>query len=156
VVTRGDRGNAAVGFCHGRRTSDREQVEAVGAIFNTGCAETYGLTTIPPYLRTSRAPDRGPVAFYSPEQIEEARRSNRGWRDRDPRGRPLKPPRRSSSHCDEIQDAELVRVDAYDGLRRGSWLRSLARLFDVWPENIVCRSISEDTELRFDKEPPGH
>jgi integrase len=110
---------------------------------------TYGLATNPAvYADRRREPDRGPLAFYSPEQVEELARSLAAGAHRDPSRPALTPEEMKVRACEEVQDAELVRVAAYAGLRRGELVALRWRDVDFAGRKIIVRrSLSGETEL---------
>jgi integrase len=128
--------------------------QLVCAICNYGMRpSTYGLATNPAaYADRRREPDRGPLAFYSPEQIEELARSLAVGAHRDP-SRPGQAPDEIEARAHEdVQDAELVRVAAYAGLRRGELVPLRWRDIDFDGRKIIVRrSLSGNTELRSTK-----
>jgi integrase len=128
--------------------------QLVCAIFNYGRRpSTYGLATNPAlYADRRREPDRGPLAFYSPEQIEELARSLAAGAHRDPARPALGLEEIEARACEDVQDAELVRVAAYAGLRRGELVTLRWRDVDFTGRKIIVRrSLSGDTELRSTK-----
>lgn len=128
--------------------------QVVCAIFNYGMRpSTYGLAmNSAAYADRRREPDRGPLAFYSPEQIEQLARSLTDGRHRDPSRPALSPEEIEARAGEDVQDAELVRVAAYAGLRRGELVALRWRDVDfVGRKIIVRRSLSGDTELRSTK-----
>ena len=128
--------------------------QLVCAIFNYGMRpSTYGLASNPAtYADRRREPERGPLAFYSPEQIEELARSLAAGSHRDP-GRPaLSSDEIDARACEDVQDAELVRIAAYAGLRRGELVALRWRDVDFAGRKIVVRrALSGDAELRSTK-----
>lgn len=128
--------------------------QLVCAIFNYGMRpSTYGLGINPAaHAERRREPDRGPLAFYSPEQVEQLARSLADGAHRD-RSRPaLSPAEIDARAREDVQDAELVRVAAYAGLRRGELVALRWRDLDFIGRKItVRRSLSGDTELRSTK-----
>ena len=128
--------------------------QLVCAIFNYGMRpSTYCLASNPAaYADRRREPDRGPLAFYSPEQIEQLARSLADGTHRDPSRPALSPEESEARASEDIQDAELVRVAAYAGLRRGELVALRWRDVDFAGRKIIVRrSLSGDTELRSTK-----
>lgn len=128
--------------------------QLVCAIFNYGMRpSTYGLSSNPAaYADRRREPDRGPLAFYSPEQIEQLARSLAAGAHRDPSRPALSGEEIEARACEDVQDAELVRVAAYAGLRRGELVALRWRDVDFAGRKIIVRrSLSGDTELRSTK-----
>jgi len=88
------------------------------SIFNYGTrADTFGLPSNPAASTDKRRePDRAPLLYYSPDEIETLARAladgaHRGSGERGP-----------VEVAEDLQDAELVRVAAYAGLRLGELL----------------------------------
>jgi integrase len=128
--------------------------QLVCAIFNYGLRpSTYGLATNPAaYADRRREPDRGPLAFYSPEQIEQLARSLAVGAHRDSSRPALSREEIEARAYEDAQDAELIRVAAYGGLRRGELVALRWRDVDFAGRKIIVRrSLSGDTELRSTK-----
>jgi integrase len=91
------------------------------AIFNYAIRpSTYGLAGNPArFADRRREPERGPLAFYIPEQIEALARAMAGGAHRDPGAPEASEAERGARALDDARDAELIRVAAYTGLRRG-------------------------------------
>ena len=60
--------------------------------------------------------------FYSPEEIEALARALSEGRHRDPSRPAVSAQERNARQAEERQDAEMVRVAAYAGLRQGELL----------------------------------
>jgi integrase len=114
--------------------------QLVCAVFNYGLRpSTYALPTNPATHADRRTePERAVLAFFSPEQIEELARSLTAGAHRDPSRPALGEHEMEARRREDAQDAELVRVAAYAGLRRGAKL-------------VVRRSLSGDTEVKSTK-----
>jgi integrase len=128
--------------------------QLVCAIFNYGMRpSTYGLATNPAlYSDRRREPDRGPLAFYSPEQIEELARSLAAGAHRDPLRPAVSSEEIETRARENAQDGELVRIAAYAGLRRGELVALRWRDVDFAGRKIIVRrALSGDTELRSTK-----
>jgi integrase len=128
--------------------------QLVCAIFNYGMRpSTYGLTTNPAqHADRRREPDASPLAFYSPEQVEALARALADGAHRDPTRPALTPSEIDARAREDAQDAELIRVAAYAGLRRGELVALRWRDVDFAGRKIVVRrSLSADTELRSTK-----
>lgn len=95
--------------------------QLICAIFNYGMRpSTYGLHANPAqHADRRREPDAAPLVFYSPEQVEALARALADGAHRDPSRPALSPTEIEARAHEDAQDAELVRVAAYAGLRRG-------------------------------------
>lgn len=128
--------------------------QLICAIFSYGMRpSTYGLPANPAtHADRRREPERGPLAFYSPEQVEVLARSLAAGAHRDPARPALGSGEIEARARDDVQDAELVRVAAYAGLRRGELVALRWRDVDFAGSKItVRRALSGDTELRSTK-----
>ena len=132
--------------------------QLVCAIFNYGMRpSTYALPTNPATHADRRTePERAVLAFYSPEQIEALARSLAAGAHRDPSRPALGEGEIEARAREDVQDAELVRVAAYAGLRRGELVALHWRDVDFAGHKLVIRrSLSGDIEVQVDQEPPG-
>jgi integrase len=128
--------------------------QLICAIFNYAMRpSTYGLAVNPAAHADRRVePERGPLAFYSPEQIEALARSLAAGGHRDPSRPALGADEIAARAREDVQDAELVRVAAYAGLRRGELVALRWRDVDFAGQKIIVRrALSGDTELRSTK-----
>jgi integrase len=128
--------------------------QLICAIFNYGMKpSTYGLTFNPAAHAGRRIePQRGPLAFYSPEQVEQLARSLASGGHRDPSRQALSDAEQLAQVRDDLQDAELMRVAAYAGLRRGELVALRWRDVDFPGHKItVRRALSGDTEVSSTK-----
>lgn len=128
--------------------------QLICAIFNYGMRpSTYGLAANPAaHADRRREPDTAPLAFYSPEQVEALARALADGAHRDPSRPALSSTEIEARARDDVQDAELVRVAAYAGLRRGELVALRWRDVDfVGRKIIVRRALSGETELRSTK-----
>ena len=128
--------------------------QLVCAIFNYGLRpSTYALPTNPVTYADHRAePERAVLAFYSPQQIEELAHSAAAGAHRDPSRPALGEDEIEARRCEDGQDAELVRVAAYAGLRWGELVALCWRDVDFTGRKLVIRrSLSGDTEVKSTK-----
>jgi integrase len=95
--------------------------QLICAIFNYAMRpSTYGLSANPArFADRRREPERGPLEFYTPEQIEALARAMADGAHRDPAAPEVGDAERVARALDDARDAELIRVAAYTGLRRG-------------------------------------
>jgi integrase len=128
--------------------------QLVCAIFSYGMRpSTYGLASNPVIFADRRIePERSPLAFYSPEEIEQLARSLAAGAHRDSSRPALGEDEIVARALEDAQDAELVRVAAYAGLRRGELVALRWRDVDFSGRKIIVRrSVSGDTEVRSTK-----
>lgn len=128
--------------------------QLVCAVFNYGSRpSTYGLIANPAqHADRRREPDTSPLAFYSPEQIETLARSLASGRHRDSRRPAFSRAEIQARAHEDAQDAEIVRVAAYAGLRRGELVALRWRDVDFDGRKIVVRrALSGETEVRSTK-----
>jgi integrase len=128
--------------------------QLVCAIFSYGMRpSTYGLASNPVTFADRRIePERGPLAFYSPEEIEQLARSLAAGAHRDSSRPALGEDEIVARALEDAQDAELVRVAAYAGLRRGELVALRWRDVDFPGRKIIVRrSLSGETEVRSTK-----
>ncbi|MGO9956293.1 MAG: tyrosine-type recombinase/integrase [Solirubrobacteraceae bacterium] len=130
--------------------------QLVCAVFNYGARpSTYGLPTNPAqHADRRREPEAAALAFYSPEQIETVASALAAGAHRDP-SRPALSTDELEARArarDDAQDAELIRVAAYAGLRRGELVTLRWRDVDAGGRKlIVRRALSGQTEVRSTK-----
>jgi integrase len=128
--------------------------QLVCAVFNYGTRpSTYGLPANPAqYADRRREPDAAALAFYSPEQIETLASSLAAGAHRDPSRPALSSGEIVARAREDAQDADLIRVAAYAGLRRGELVALRWRDVDFAGRKlIVRRSLSGETEVRSTK-----
>ncbi len=108
--------------------------------------DLYGLT-VNPAARADhrREPQLAPVAFFSVEQVEALARALAAGAHRDPRCPAVSADEIAARAAEDAQDAELVRVAAYAGLRRGELVALRWKDIDFPGRKItVVRSMSGD------------
>jgi integrase len=128
--------------------------QLICAIFNYGMrASTYALAANPAVQADRRAePQAAVLAFYTSEEVEALARAISAGRHRD-----AKPPAVSADEAlaraaDDAQDAELIRLAAYAGLRRGELVALRWRDVDFAGRKItVRRAVSGDVEVSSTK-----
>jgi integrase len=124
--------------------------QLICAIFSYGRRpSTYGLASNPAtHADRRREPDASPVAFYSPEQVEALARAFAAGRHRDPTRPAVGDDESVARAREDSQDAELIHVAAYAGLRRGELVALRWRDVDFLGHKIIVRrSFSAETEL---------
>ena len=95
------------------------------AVYNYGCKpSTFNLPGNPVDAADKRRePTPGVLLYYSPEEVEAIARAFAEGRHRDPRYPAVDDAEGIAREAEDHQDAELVRVAAYTGLRLGSCWR---------------------------------
>ena len=96
----------------------------ISAIFNYGMREsTFHLPTNPAKAADKRRePHPGPLVYYRVEEVEALARALADGLHRTPREYPVSEAERAAQRAEDLQDAEMVRVSAYAGLRLGELL----------------------------------
>jgi integrase len=120
----------------------------ISAVFNYGMREaTYGLPSNPvAQTDKRREPHQGALVYFSPEDVEALARAladgqHRASDDDEPRKRT------ETERAEDSQDAELVRVAAYAGLRLGELLALRWKDVDFTGHALtVSRAISAGVE----------
>ena len=128
--------------------------QLVCAIFNYGTRpSTYDLPANPAQpADRRREPDAAALAFYSPEQIETLASAIVAGAHRDPSRPALSSDEIVARAREDAQDAELIRVAAYAGLRRGELVVFRWRDVDFAGRKlIVRRALSGEIEVRSTK-----
>jgi integrase len=122
------------------RTVNRHR-QLVCAIFSFGCLEaTFALPNNPALAADRRPePERARLDFYSPEEIEALARALADGRHRDPSRAAVTTAEAAAREEEDRQDAELVRVAAYTGLRRGELVALRWRDVDFERRKLVVR-----------------
>jgi integrase len=135
------------------RTVNRHR-QLVCAIFSFGCLEaTFALPHNPALAADRRPePERARLDFYSPEDIEALARALADGRHRDPSRAAVSTDEAAARADEDRQDAELVRVAAYTGLRRGELVALRWRDLDFERSKlVVCRAVSGGIETSSTK-----
>lgn len=115
--------------------------QLIGAIFSFGCREsTFALPHNPARAADRRAePERARLDFYSPEEVEALARALGAGLHRDLRAPAVSDDEAAARVVEDHQDAELVRVAAYAGLRRGELVALRWRDVDFARRKLVVR-----------------
>ena len=121
----------------------------IGAAFNYGMREsTYDLPRNPAADADRRkGPTPGALVYYSVEEIEALARALEDGLQRDPRFPAVNDEERVRRRAEDQQDAEMVRVAAYAGLRQGELLALRWRDVDFTGHALtVARAMSAGIE----------
>ena len=130
------------------RTVNRHR-QIVSAVFGYGMREsTFGLPSNPAKAADKRRePHPGPLAYYRVEEIEALARALADGRHRTVRDYAISDAARAAQAAEDLQDAEMVRVSAYAGLRLGELLALRWRDVDFAGQVItVGRALSAGVE----------
>lgn len=135
------------------RTVNRYR-QLVCAIYSYGCrAATFALPRNPVLAADRRPePERARLDFYSPEEVEALARALAAGLHRDPSAPAVSGEEADARTAEDRQDAELVRVAAYAGLRRGELVA--LRWHDVEfarRKLVVRRAVSGGAEVTSTK-----
>ncbi len=121
----------------------------ISAVFNHGCKpSTFALPTNPANgADKRREPIPGALVFYSPEEIEAIARAFVEGQHRDPAYPAVNDGERMARQAEDRQDAEIVRVAAYAGLRQGELLALRWRDVDFAGSALtIARAMSAGVE----------
>jgi integrase len=121
----------------------------IAAVFGYGCKpSTYALPANPAKgADKRREPHPGALVFYSPEEIEAVARALADGRHRDRSALSISDHEHEALHDEDRQDAEIVRVAAYAGLRQGELLALRWRDVDFAGSALtVARAMSAGVE----------
>jgi integrase len=128
--------------------------QLVCAVYGYACREaTFGLARNPA-TAADRRPEPEPVRldFYSPEEVEALARAVAAGSHRDPRRPAVSEQESVARSAEDRQDAEIVRVAAYTGLRRGELVALRWHDVDfIRCKIVVQRSVSADVETTSTK-----
>ena len=128
--------------------------QLICAIFNYGMRpSTYELPTNPAkYADRRRETERGPLACYNVEQVEALARALAAGAHRDPRAPVVSDEEQTARAADDARDAEVIRVAAYTGLRRGELMALRWRDVDFLGHKLfVRRALSGSVEASSPK-----
>ncbi len=121
----------------------------IAAVFGYGCKpSTYALAVNPAKgADKRREPHPGALVFYSPEEIEAIARALADGRHRDRSTLSVGDQERDALRAEDRQDAEIVRVAAYAGLRQGELLALRWRDVDFSGSALtIARAMSAGVE----------
>lgn len=128
--------------------------QLICAVFSYGTRpSTYALTTNPATHADRRAePEAAVLSFYSPEQIETLADAMAAGAHRDPSRVAVSFEEAAARRADDVQDAEIIRLAAYAGFRRGELVTLRWRDVDVARRKMtVQRALSADREMTSTK-----
>ena len=123
--------------------------QLICAIFNYGMRPgTWGLTANPAtWADRRREPTPLPLPYYSLEQVEVLARMMEGGGHRDATAQGVGADELAARAAEDAQDAELIRLAAYSGLRRGELMTLRWRdVRFVDHKLIISRTLSADVE----------
>jgi integrase len=116
-------------------------------------ASTYALPANPAAHADRRVePEPAVLAYYSPEEVEALARAMAEGAHRDPKAPAVGEEEAAARKIEDAEDAEVVRLGAYAGLRRGELVALRWRDVDFVGQKIVVRrAVSADVEVRSTK-----
>jgi integrase len=123
--------------------------EVISAIYSFGMRKaTFGLSENPAAEADKReAPKPGPLAYYSAEEVEALARALADGQHREASTHDVSEQERKARSAEDQQDAEMVRVSAYAGLRLGELLALRWRDVDFAGSRLtVGRALSAGVE----------
>jgi integrase len=121
----------------------------ISSVFNHGCKPaTFALPGNPVSAADKRRePSPGVLVFYTPAEIEALARAFAEGRHRDPAYPAVNENERAARQAEDEQGAELIRVAAYAGLRRGELLALRWRDIDFEGSALtIARAMSAGVE----------
>ena len=121
----------------------------ISAVYGYGTrSSTFGLPSNPASgADKRREPHRGVLLFFTPEEIEALSRALEAGRHRDPTRPAVIEQEAEARRAEDRQEAELVRLAAYAGLRQGELLALRWRDVDFAGSAMtVARAISAGVE----------
>jgi integrase len=131
-----------------------KQRQLVCAIYSYGCHEaTFGLPRNPALAADRRRePERARLDFFSPEEVEALARALAAGMHRDADAPAVTDAEAVARSAEDRQDAELVRVAAYTGLRRGELVALRWRDVNFTLRKVVVRrAVSANIEASSTK-----
>jgi integrase len=149
--------NAVLAQVAGRGASPRtvnKHRQLICASYSYGCQEaTFSLAHNPAIAADRRPePERTRLGFFSPEEVEALARALTSGLHRDPDASAVSEEEAIARADEDRQDAELVRVAAYTGLRRGELVAMRWRDIDFTRRKLVARrAVSADVEVSSTK-----
>jgi len=124
--------------------------QLVCAVFNYGIRPKTWALSLNPAAQSDRRRegDRATIAFYSADEVEILAAAFEVGAHRDPTRRAVEPEEVHARADEDQQDADIIRVAAYAGLRRGELVALRWRDVDLVRRKItVRRSVSGGEEL---------
>ena len=128
--------------------------QLICAIYSYGCQEATFRLAYNPVIAADRRPEpeRARLDFFSPEEVEALARALASGLHRDPAAPAVSEEEAIARADKDRQDAELVRVAAYTGLRRGELVALRWRDVDFTRRKLVARrAVSADVEVSSTK-----